>query len=156
MEAKLKLTRESTGVSPPERRLAPAVRLLGVSKTYPGDAKALSDVSLEIAEGEFFAILGPSGSGKTTTLKLIGGFERPSAGDIWIGGVLMGDRPPFQRNVNTVFQHYALFPHLDVFGNVAFGPRMHGVPRRDRAVRVSRVLALVQLEHLARRKARRR
>lgn len=134
------------------QRGAVAVRLSNVSKTYPGEADAVREVSLDVADGEFFAILGPSGSGKTTTLKIIGGFEQPSSGQVWIGGELMGHRPPFQRNVNTVFQTYALFPHLDVRGNVAFGLRMKRVPRGQRGKRVASALAMVQLEHLGHRR----
>lgn len=132
--------------------MPPSVTLRGVSKVYRGGFEAVHDVSLEIRQGEFFAILGPSGSGKSTTLRMIGGFERVTEGTVLIDGVDMADRPPFQRNVNTVFQSYALFPHLDVFENVGFGLRMARVPRKERAARVVSALAAVQLSHLERRR----
>src|SRR5205814_2565215 len=96
------------------------VRLERVSKLF-GDVAAVDDLSLDIAEGEFFSLLGPSGCGKTTTLRMIGGFEDPSAGTVYLGGRDVTDLPPYKRDVNTVFQSYALFPHLDVYENVAFG-----------------------------------
>ena len=98
------------------------VRLDRVSKRF-GDTIAVDDVSLSIDRGEFFTMLGPSGCGKTTTLRMIGGFEAPSAGAIHLGEVDVTELPPFKRDVNTVFQNYALFPHLSVFENVAFGLR---------------------------------
>ena len=93
-----------------------------VSKRY-GDFVAVHDANFSIASGEFFAMLGPSGCGKTTTLKMIAGFEQPTAGRVMLDGVDVSDVPPYKRNVNTVFQQYALFPHMTVFDNVAFGPR---------------------------------
>ena len=95
------------------RAEAPAVRLVGLRKTF-GNVTALDGVSLEILDGEFFSLLGPSGSGKTTCLRLIAGFERPTAGVVELHGVDVSGRPPFQRDVNTVFQDYALFPHMTV------------------------------------------
>jgi putative spermidine/putrescine transport system ATP-binding protein len=131
---------------------APAdVRLDGVRKTY-GDVVAVADVDLEIARGEFFTLLGPSGSGKTTTLRLIAGFERPDAGRIWLGGEDVTTRAPFARDVNTVFQDYALFPHMTVAENVAYGLRVKGVGRRDRKRRVEEMLERVRLPGLGRRK----
>ena len=131
-----------------------SVRLVELSKRYPDGTNAVRDLSLEIRDGEFFAIVGPSGSGKTTTLRMIGGFERPSAGEVWIGGRSVADTAPFQRSVNTVFQSYALFPHLNVAGNVAFGLRMARVPRRERDTRVAEALDLVRLKALAHRSIR--
>src|SRR6187399_3630899 len=103
-----------------------AIGLDRVSKRF-GAVAAVDDVSLEIAEGEFFSLLGPSGCGKTTTLRLIAGFERPDEGQILLDGVDMVQTPPHKRNVNTVFQNYALFPHLTVADNVAFGLKYQDV-----------------------------
>ncbi|MCG8365479.1 MAG: ATP-binding cassette domain-containing protein, partial [Pseudanabaenales cyanobacterium] len=109
-----------------------AVELTNVSKTFKGlrnqDFIAVDRLNLQIAEGEFFSLLGPSGCGKTTTLRMIAGFEAPTSGEIYIHGTPMGDRPPFHRPVNTVFQNYALFPHLTVAQNVAFGLEMENLP----------------------------
>ena len=106
------------------------VRLERVSKLF-GDVAAVDDLSLDIEEGEFFSLLGPSGCGKTTTLRMIGGFEEPSDGTIYLGDRDVTDLPPYRRDVNTVFQSYALFPHLNVFENVAFGLRRRGVGKSD-------------------------
>lgn len=108
-----------------------AIRFSGVSRHY-GDVKAVDRVDIDIAEGEFFAMLGPSGSGKTTCLRLIAGFERPTAGDIEIFGQVVQGTPPYKRNVNTVFQDYALFPHLNVRDNVAYGLMIAGQPKAAR------------------------
>src|SRR6266545_1267059 len=97
---------------------------------------AVDDVSLSVEQGEFFALLGPSGCGKTTLLRLIAGFETPDSGRILIDGALMNAVPPYARPVNMMFQSYALFPHLDVAGNIAFGLRQEGMDRRRRAARV--------------------
>src|SRR5438477_1561656 len=99
-----------------------SVELRGLTKRF-GDVTAVDAVSLDIGRGEFFSLLGPSGCGKTTLLRMIGGFELPSAGTVWIGGRDMTAVPPYRRPVNTVFQHYALFPHLTVAENVGFGLR---------------------------------
>jgi putative spermidine/putrescine transport system ATP-binding protein len=130
---------------------APAVRLLGIRKAY-GDVVAVDGVDLEIAEGEFFTLLGPSGSGKTTTLRLIAGFERPDEGTVELGGRDVSGVPPYARDVNTVFQDYALFPHMTVAENVAYGLRVKGVPRRDRAARVEDVLRRMRLPDVGKRK----
>ena len=130
---------------------APAVRLDGIRKTY-GDVVAVDGVDLEIAEGEFFTLLGPSGSGKTTTLRLIAGFERPDAGTVELAGRDVSDVPPYARDVNTVFQDYALFPHMTVAENVAYGLRVKGVPRRDRDARVEDVLQRMRLPDVGKRK----
>ena len=116
------------------------LELRGVSKDFPGQ-RAVQQVSLGIERGSFFSLLGPSGCGKTTTLRLIAGFETPTSGEIWLNGVRIDALPPFRRNVNTVFQNYALFPHLSVRGNVEFGLRRVG----DAAERVQRVLEQLQL-----------
>ena len=105
--------------------MTPILALRNVSKRFPTHT-AVNDVSLEILPGEFFSLLGPSGCGKTTTLRMIAGFETPSAGEVWLKGARIDQLPPYRRNVNTVFQSYALFPHLDVRGNVEFGLRRKG------------------------------
>jgi spermidine/putrescine ABC transporter ATP-binding subunit len=124
---------------------APGIELRGVSKTY-GHHTALQPTELEIRDGEFFCLLGPSGCGKTTTLNLIGGFVAPTEGTIWIQGHRVDRLPPHRRNVNTVFQSYALFPHMTVSENVAFGLKMARVEKRERAQRVLEALELVGLE----------
>jgi putative spermidine/putrescine transport system ATP-binding protein len=124
--------------------MATALRAIGLRKTY-GDVVALSHLDLEIAPGEFFTMLGPSGSGKTTTLRLIAGFEQPDAGSVELGGVDVTRRPPYQRDVNTVFQDYALFPHMTVGENVAYGLMVKGVGRREREQRASEALEMVRL-----------
>jgi putative spermidine/putrescine transport system ATP-binding protein len=130
---------------------APDVRLVGVRKSY-GNVVAVDGVDLEIASGEFFTLLGPSGSGKTTTLRLIAGFERPDAGLIELAGRDVTRRPPYVRDVNTVFQDYALFPHMTVGENVAYGLRVKGVPRAERRKRVDEILEVVRLPGLGDRK----
>jgi putative spermidine/putrescine transport system ATP-binding protein len=129
----------------------PAVRLEGVRKSY-GEVAAVDGVDLEIREGEFFTLLGPSGSGKTTTLRLIAGFERPDAGRIELAGRDVSNLPPYARDVNTVFQDYALFPHMTVAQNVAYGLRVKGVRRRERDARVEEVLRRMRLPGLGKRK----
>jgi ABC-type Fe3+/spermidine/putrescine transport system ATPase subunit len=138
-------------VARPAAVQAEAVALRGVSKRY-GEVLAVNDVSLDVAKGEFLAILGPSGSGKTTIMRIIGGFETPDTGSVFIAGEEVTLVPPERRNVNTVFQSYALFPHLDVLDNVAYGPRMAGVPRRERYARARHLLDLVHLSDAAARK----
>src|SRR5439155_788330 len=110
-----------------------------------GDVVAVEHVDLEIARGEFFTMLGPSGSGKTTTLRLIAGFERPDAGRILLRGVDVTDRPPYVRDVNTVFQDYALFPHMTVRENVEYGLKVTRVRKPERRARAEEALALVRL-----------
>jgi spermidine/putrescine transport system ATP-binding protein len=127
------------------------VRLERVTKTF-GDALAVDDLSLDIAEGEFFSMLGPSGCGKTTTLRMIGGFEEPSRGTVYLGGRDVTDLPPYKRDVNTVFQSYALFPHLNVFENVAFGLRRRKVAKGDVKARVDDALRLVEMSGFEERK----
>jgi putative spermidine/putrescine transport system ATP-binding protein len=129
----------------------PDVRLVGVRKAY-GDVVAVDGVDLEIPSGEFFTLLGPSGSGKTTTLRLIAGFERLDAGRIELGGKDVTRVPPYARDVNTVFQDYALFPHMTVAENVAYGLRVKGVPRNRRRLQVEEILKVVQLPGLGDRK----
>jgi putative spermidine/putrescine transport system ATP-binding protein len=130
---------------------APAVTLERVRREF-GDVVAVDDVDLEIAPGEFFSLLGPSGSGKTTTLRLIAGFERPSAGRILLSGRDVSELPPYERAVNTVFQDYALFPHMDVAQNVAYGLMIRRVPARERTGLVAEALRMVRLAGLERRR----
>jgi spermidine/putrescine transport system ATP-binding protein len=125
----------------------PILELRHLSKRF-GDFAAVDDLSLEIAAGEFLTLLGASGSGKTTTLRMIAGFEPPSTGDILMAGAPIAALPPFKRDINTVFQHYALFPHMSVRENVAYGLRMRRVPKAERDERVTRALEMVKLEEL--------
>ncbi len=129
------------------------VRLEQVTKRFD-DVVAVDGVSLEIPHGSFFALLGPSGCGKTTTLRMIGGFEEPTEGTIFLGDRDVTGLPPYKRDVNTVFQSYALFPHLSIFENVAFGLRRRGVKGQDLRKQVTRILELVQLSGFERRKPR--
>jgi putative spermidine/putrescine transport system ATP-binding protein len=128
-----------------------AVGFNGVSR-YFGDVRAVDDVSFEIADGEFFAMLGPSGSGKTTCLRLIAGFEQPDAGHVAIHGVNVEGVPPYDRDVNTVFQDYALFPHMTVSENVEYGLMIRKVPKADRIRRSGEMLDLVKLSGMGSRK----
>ncbi len=127
------------------------MELHGLTKTYAGGTVALGGIDLTVGEAEFVSLLGPSGSGKSTTLRLIAGFERPTAGEIWLQGERVERLPPNRRPVNTVFQDYALFPHLSVRDNIAFGLKAKGVPRRQIAVEVRDILELVGLTALAHR-----
>ena len=120
------------------------IELRGISKSFDGET-VLDNIDLVIRDKEFVTFLGPSGCGKTTTLRIIGGFETPDVGDVMFDGERINDLPPYQRNVNTVFQKYALFPHLNVYENIAFGLRQARVPRDEIAQRVHEMLALVSL-----------
>jgi putative spermidine/putrescine transport system ATP-binding protein len=124
-----------------------ALRLEGVRKSY-GHVVAVAGVDVTVVEGEFFTLLGPSGSGKTTLLRLIAGFERPDAGRIELGGRDVTRLPPYLRETNTVFQDYALFPHMTVAENIGYGLRVKGMPTADRRVRVQQALRMVRLEGL--------
>ncbi|MCI0396924.1 MAG: ABC transporter ATP-binding protein [Chloroflexi bacterium] len=130
---------------------APAVRFSEVSR-YFGEVRAVDDVSFEVYDGEFFSLLGPSGSGKTTCLRLIAGFDRPTAGGIALFGREVSGLPPYEREVNTVFQDYALFPHMTVADNVGYGLMIKKVPRAERQRRVAEMLELVRLPGLGGRK----
>jgi putative spermidine/putrescine transport system ATP-binding protein len=129
----------------PGRSAVAAVTLEGVTKRF-GDVVAVDAVDLEVRDGEFFSMLGPSGSGKTTTLRMIAGFELPTSGRILLHGEDVSARPPFERDVNTVFQDYALFPHMTVGQNVAYGLMVRKVPGNERKRRVDEILAMVRLE----------
>jgi putative spermidine/putrescine transport system ATP-binding protein len=128
-----------------------AVRLVDVCR-YFGDVKAVDHVSLDIYDGEFFCLLGPSGSGKTTCLRLIAGFEHPTSGSIQLHGEEVAGVPPYERDVNTVFQDYALFPHMSVGDNVAYGLMIKKVPKVERQRRVSEMLEMVRLPGMEKRK----
>jgi putative spermidine/putrescine transport system ATP-binding protein len=130
---------------------AAEARVLGIRKSY-GDVVAVDGVDLEIGAGEFFTLLGPSGSGKTTTLRLIAGFERPDSGRIELSGVDVTGRAPYERDVNTVFQDYALFPHMTVAENVGYGLRVKGIGRAERKRRVDEILRVVRLPDVGERK----
>jgi len=149
------------------QRAAPAVRLDHLVKRFApepgrrrsaaqvaddGSVAAVDGVDLEIQDGEFFSMLGPSGSGKTTTLRMIAGFELPTEGRVWLSGVDVTERPPFERDVNTVFQDYALFPHMTVGDNVAYGLTIRKVPKAEKERRVGEALAMVRLTGYERRK----
>src|SRR4051794_21682952 len=127
------------------------IHVEGVTKRF-GDMTAVDDLTLSIPKGSFFAMLGPSGCGKTTTLRMIGGFEDPTSGRVFLGGSDVTNHPPYKRDVNTVFQSYALFPHLNVEKNVGFGLERKKVSKDEIRKRVGEVLELVQLAHLAKRK----
>ena len=131
--------------------MAADVSVEGVRKAY-GDVVAVDNVDLSVGRGEFFTLLGPSGSGKTTTLRIIAGFERPDAGRVTLGGADITHRPPYARDVNTVFQDYALFPHMTVAENVGYGLKVKGVARRERGAQVQEVLRMVRLEGYGSRK----
>jgi putative spermidine/putrescine transport system ATP-binding protein len=122
----------------------PAIRLRGLTKSF-GETNAVAGVDLDIRHGEFFSMLGPSGSGKTTVLRLIAGFELPTSGTIELQGEDMTGKAPFERDVNTVFQDYALFPHMSLVDNVAYGLRVRGVGRKERRDRAAQALERVQL-----------
>jgi putative spermidine/putrescine transport system ATP-binding protein len=140
-----------SGQSGEDRAGAPDVRLSGLTKLY-GDVVAVDGVDLEIARGEFFTLLGPSGSGKTTTLRMIAGFEVPDRGTVELGGRDVRDLAPYDREVNTVFQDYALFPHMSVGENVDYGLRVKRVGREERARRRSEALEMVRLSGMDERK----
>ena len=129
----------------------PAIRFSHVSRRY-GDVAAVHDVTFDILDGEFFAILGPSGSGKTTCLRLIAGFDQPSSGSLELHGIQAAGLPPFQRDVNTVFQDYALFPHMTVAENIGYGLMIRKVPPDERARRVRDMLELVRLPGVGQRR----
>lgn len=122
----------------------PLVQIKNINKFY-GENHVVKDLSIDVQEGEFLTILGSSGSGKSTTLRMVAGFEQPTTGEILLAGTNVADKEPFERDVNTVFQSYALFPHMTIFDNVAYGLRMKKVPKDEIRERVMEMLDLVQL-----------
>ena len=128
------------------------LELIKVAKIYDNGAPAVIDFDLSVARGEFIAFLGPSGCGKTTTLRMIGGFETISAGDIRIRGARINDLPPERRPTSMIFQSYALFPHLNVRRNIAYGLEAKGMPKAERDAKVDRIIATLGLEDIAERR----
>ena len=129
----------------------PAIQFVNVSRHF-GEVKAVDEANLEIRDGEFFSMLGPSGSGKTTCLRMIAGFDRPTSGKIFLYGQDVSNSPPYERDVNTVFQDYALFPHMTIEDNIAYGLMVKGVPKTERSRQVDEMLDLVRLPGLGYRK----
>lgn len=129
----------------------PAIQIKNLTKKF-GEVTAVTGVDLEIAAGEFFSMLGPSGSGKTTVLRMIAGFETPTSGEIFLFGEDVSNKPPFERDVNTVFQDYALFPHMSVLQNVEYGLTIRGIKKVEREKLAKEALALVRLEGMEQRK----
>src|SRR5499425_2974730 len=132
----------------PSGSSSPLLSIRDIAKSF-GKTPVLSNVSLDIAEGEFLTVLGESGSGKTTLLRIIAGFEDADSGEIWMAGERLDPLPPYRRRVNTVFQHYALFPHLTVAENVAYGLQVAKLPREEIAARVEQALAMVKMSTFA-------
>ncbi len=143
---------KSVDNNPPEVPHQITARLEGVTKVFDGSL-AVDDLNLDILQGEFFSLLGPSGCGKTTTLRMLGGFEEPTSGTIYLGGRDVTNQAPYRRDVNTVFQSYALFPHLNVYENVAFGLRRQRLSKPEIARRVGSMLDIVDLPHFEKRRA---
>lgn len=129
--------------------MQPIVNLIGVSKTFPGGVVAVDNVALQVQEGEFVTLLGPSGCGKSTILRMIAGFEPPDSGSIFLAGKDVTEFPPYRRDINMVFQDYALFPHMNVRQNVGYGLRVTGVPKDEISDKVDSALALVELSDKA-------
>src|SRR3954469_20562048 len=142
------ITEQAAPVGDTDGAETPDIRLSGVRKMY-GDVAAVDGVDLDIRRGEFFTLLGPSGSGKTTCLRMIAGFERPDEGRIELAGDDVSRLPPAERDVNTVFQDYALFPHMSVGDNVAYGLKVKKVAKPQRAERVEEALSMVRLDGYA-------
>jgi multiple sugar transport system ATP-binding protein len=129
-----------------------AIEFRELRKVYPGGAVAVDDLDLEIADGEFLVLVGPSGSGKSTVLRMAAGLERPTSGGVFIGGELVNNIPPTDRNIAMVFQSYALYPHMSVYANMAFGLKLHGVAKREIQSRVHSTAKMLGLEDLLKRK----
>src|ERR671926_1192675 len=145
---------EGAAAAAPSATSGSGLDLIVLTKVFPGGAVAVEDVNLHIDHGEYVVLLGPSGCGKTTTLRMIGGHEFPSEGDIVLDGQSLVDLPPHRRPTTTVFQHFALFPHRSVLDNVAFGLKMERVPKEERRRRATEALEMVGLTELAQRKPR--
>jgi multiple sugar transport system ATP-binding protein len=123
-----------------------------LTKAFPGGVKAVDSVDLEIADGEFMVVVGPSGSGKTTVLRIAAGLEEPTSGEVWIGDELVNDVPPMDRDIAMVFQSYALYPHMTVYENMAFGLKLHGMKKREIEPRVRATAAMLAIDDLLKRK----
>ena len=145
-------TTEGAAAAAPSEPSGSGLDLIGLTKVFPGGTVAVDDVNLHVDHGEYVVLLGPSGCGKTTTLRMIGGHEFPSDGDIVLDGQSLVDLPPHKRPTTTVFQHFALFPHRSVLDNVAFGLKMEGVGKRERRKTAMETLEIVGLAELADRK----
>jgi ABC-type Fe3+/spermidine/putrescine transport system ATPase subunit len=153
-EESVGLASEGAAHAAPSARSVSGLDLIGVSKVFPGGTLAVDDFNLHVEHGEYVVLLGPSGCGKTTTLRMIGGHEFPTAGEILLDGASLVSLPPHKRPTTTVFQHFALFPHRSVLQNVEFGLKMHGVPSQERRRQALESLEMVGLEGLAERKPR--
>jgi ABC-type Fe3+/spermidine/putrescine transport system ATPase subunit len=147
-------TTEGAAPAAPSPSEGAGLELVGLTKVFPGGTLAVDDVNLHVDHGEYVVLLGPSGCGKTTTLRMIGGHEFPTEGDIVLDGQSLVDLPPHKRPTTTVFQHFALFPHRSVLANVEFGLKMHGIPKEERRKEAYEALEMVGLETLADRKPR--
>jgi ABC-type Fe3+/spermidine/putrescine transport system ATPase subunit len=145
---------EGAAVAAPSGSKSSGLDLVGLTKVFPGGTVAVADVDLHVDHGEYVVLLGPSGCGKTTTLRMIGGHEFPTSGDIRLDGESLVDLTPHRRPTTTVFQHFALFPHRTTLQNVEFGLKMHGVPKAERRKQALEALEMVGLEELADRKPR--
>src|SRR5215470_7109830 len=145
---------EGAAQAAPSTTRGSGLDLIGLTKVFPGGTVAVDDVNLHVDHGEYVVLLGPSGCGKTTTLRMIGGHEFPTSGDIVLDGQSLVDLPPHKRPTTTVFQHFALFPHRSVLDNVSFGLKMEKVPKGERRARAMEALEMVGLTELANRKPR--
>src|SRR5262245_24019418 len=143
---------EGAAATAPSAPTGSGLDLIGLTKVFPGGTVAVDDVNLHVEHGEYVVLLGPSGCGKTTTLRMIGGHEYPTEGDIVLDGESLVDLPPHKRPTTTVFQHFALFPHRSVLANVEFGLKMHGVSKEERRQTAMETLEIVGLSELADRK----
>ena len=128
------------------------IELKDIVKSFDGKENVVEDINLTVKKGEFVTLLGPSGCGKTTTLRMIAGFEIPTAGKILLDGEDISALPPYKRSINTVFQRYALFPHLNVYDNIAFGLKLKKMSKKDIVAKVKKVLDVVDMEHFEKRK----
>src|ERR671919_757626 len=145
---------EGAAMTAPSAPSGSGLDLIGLTKIFPGGTVAVDDVNLHVDHGEYVVLLGPSGCGKTTTLRMIGGHEFPTGGDILLDGESLVSMPPHKRPTTTVFQHFALFPHRTVLQNVEFGLKMHGIAKEKRRQQAMESLEMVGLEPLADRKPR--
>src|SRR4051812_42739286 len=145
---------EGAATAAPSTTKGSGLDLIGVSKVFPGGTLAVDDFNLHIDHGEYVVLLGPSGCGKTTTLRMIGGHDFPTSGDILLDGQSLVSLPPHKRPTTTVFQHFALFPHRTVLQNVEFGLKMHGMHKAERRQRALEALNMVGLEEFGERRPR--